>query len=103
MSKSFMTKCRISRYASFYNNLCTNPATFSDKGTHKGICAHLSKTQRKFGIYAFGESNQPVSQDLVFEPLQLQNLGELYREYYYSIISLERGRKGKRKSPEGRP
>ena len=75
---------------------------FSEKGTHKGICAHLSKTQRKFGIYASGESNQPVSQDLVFEPLQLQNLSELYGEYYYSIISLERGRKGKRKTPEGR-
>ena len=57
----------------------------------------VTKTQRKFGIYASGESNQPVSQDLVFEPLQLQNLGELYGECYYSIISLERGRKGERK------
>ena len=54
---------------------------------HIGICAHLSKTQHKFGIYASGESNQPVSKDLVFEPLQLQNLRELYGEYYYSVIS----------------
>ena len=66
---------------------------FSEKGTHIGICAHLSKTQHNFGTYASGESNQPDSQDLVFEPLQLQNQGELYGEYYYSIISLERGRK----------
>ena len=66
---------------------------FSEKGTQIGICAHLSKTQHNFGIYASGESNQPVSQDLVFEPFQLQNLGELYGEHYYSIILLERGRK----------
>ena len=65
--------------------------------THIGICAHLSKTQHNFGIYASGESNQPVSQDLVFEPFQLQNLGELYGEYYYSIIALERGRKKEKK------
>ena len=50
---------------------------FSEKGTHIGICAHLSKTQHKFGIYASGESSQPVSQDLLFEPLQLQNIGGL--------------------------
>ena len=76
---------------------------FSEKGTHIGICAHLLKTQYKFGIYASGESNHPVSQDLIFEPLQLENIGELYGEYYYSIISLERGRKRKRKTAEGRP
>ena len=62
---------------------------FSEKGTHLGICAYLSKSQHKFGIYVSGESIQPVSQDLVFEPLQLQNVCELYGKHYYSIISLE--------------
>ena len=46
MSKSFMTESRISRYASFYNNLCTNPSTFFlKKGLIKGyapICLKLS-------------------------------------------------------------
>ena len=46
MSKSFMTKCRISRYASFCNNLYRNPSTFFlKKGRIKGyapICQKLS-------------------------------------------------------------
>ena len=83
--------------------MCTDPTHISEKGTHIGICAHLPKTQNKFGIYASGESNQPVSQDLVFEPLEMPYLDDLYGESYYSIISLERGRRKKRKTAEGRP